>query len=93
MRSNLKASLLVAAVSAVGLVSAAQADSYVEERYSTFGGPSTTVTKTTETVAAPLTEERCTTVERPVVIERSPLIEERVRMHGSREKVKIKEYY
>ena len=91
MRGNFKASLLVAAVSAVGLVSAAQADSYVEQSYSTLGGPSTTVAKTTETVAQPVMEER--TIERPVVIERSRMLEEHVRMHGNREKLKIKEYY
>ena len=93
MSTNMKASLLVAAISAVGLVSAAQADSYIEQRsFSTSEMPSTTVTRT-ETINNPVLEERYTEVERPVVIERAPLVEERVRMHGDREKVKIKEYF
>ncbi|HEY9760286.1 MAG TPA: hypothetical protein V6C97_34330 [Oculatellaceae cyanobacterium] len=90
MTKNIKIGALVAVIAATGFVSAAKADSYIEERtFSSEALPTTTVTRS-ETIMNPIVEERM--IERPVLIDRAPFVEKyRVSNHG--EKVKIKEYY
>lgn len=88
---NIKMGALVAVIAATGFVSSAKADSFIEERsYSSESLPTTTVTRS-ETITNPVVEERM--IERPVLIERAPVVEEKYRVSGHGEKIKIKEYY
>jgi hypothetical protein len=97
MKTKFMAGMLVA-IAATGVTSSAFADSFIEQKTVTSEGcPSSITRTTTETtatpvVAAPIVEERATTIiERPVMIE-TPVVERKIFRTGH-DTVKMKEYY
>ena len=94
MNTKISAGMLGAALAIVGVASSAMADSYIEQKTATSEScPATSVTRTmTETTAAPIVEERMTTIEKPVVLE-TPVVEQKIIRTNNHEIIKMKELY
>jgi hypothetical protein len=99
MKNRFMAGILVA-IATAGITSSAFADTIVEQKTVTSEGcgptsVSRTTTETTATpvVAAPIVEERMTTIERPVLIESAPVVEKKIIRTNGHDTIKMKEYY
>jgi hypothetical protein len=99
MKTKFMAGMLVA-VAAAGITSSAFADTRVEQKTVTSEGcgptsfsRTTTETTATPVVAAPIVEERMTTIQRPVMIETAPMVEKKIIRTNGHETIKMKEYY
>jgi hypothetical protein len=99
MKIRFMAGMLVA-IATAGITSSAFADTIVEQKTVTSEGcgptsVSRTTTETTATpvVAAPIVEERMTTIERPVLIESAPVVEKKIIRTNGHDTIKMKEYY